>query len=346
MSTEPTSTLTFRDLIIEVSRKIGVAYYGEDGLGVAQVPVDAHDLDECKRHVNNGIRRFLHDAPPGGWRFARPVASVTLWGDIGVNTSNLITSAGYDPGENVTTLTAGSDSFYESMEGHPIVLTGVDTFTIRSYVNATTIKVTGDATGAGTSGVTWSMTTNGNFTLPATFAGQYSGDITYAADSNEGVDIEWIDEGTIRKYRENVTNETGDPWWAAIRPMNSTFDGRRRWELLAYPLPDEVHIVQFPYDLHFDKLVDLDEYPPVPYVHDETIKAACLAVMEMDVEQMETGQHTAYYQSQCLLNSYRIDARSGPKRLGYFGNPGSQQRGGIHHFRQNVYDRPTVTFNP
>lgn len=344
MGNEPTSVLTFEDLIIEASRRIGVSYYGPDGDGEIQVPIDAHDLSECKRHVNNAIRMILNDAPsPNGWRFMRPVASVVIWGDLAVDSSNLITSQGYVQGTGKTTLQVSSDSFYESMEEKSIVLTGVGTFTITDYVSATQIKVSGDASGAGASGVTWSITADGNFTLPRTFGGQVLGVPTYASDTNQGVSLNWTDESVIRRWRENITDETGDPYLLACRPM-ATGTPRRRWELVVYPKPDEVMTVEFPFHLHFDKMVDLDEVPPLPFSHDETVKAACLAVVEKDVEGVP-GADWDYYKNTCLPNSYRIDAMAAPKRLGYFGNPQATTGSPIKFFRNYVYQRPDVTVN-
>jgi len=341
---EPTSVLTFRDLIIEVARKIGIAYYGDDGTEVAQVPNDAHDLDECRRHVNNAIRMFVNDGPnPNGWRWLRPVGSFTIWGTINADSSKTVTSAGYDPLTEKTTLVANVDSFYSTMEEHTIGVTGVDSFTISNVVDAKTIKVRGDATAVGTAGETWSITSTGNFTMPRDFSGQFVGTITYEADTNQGVSLDWADESTIRLWRENIEDETGDPFWAAIRPF-TTPGNRRRWELLVYPQPDEVMVVEFPYHLHFDRLVDLDEVPPTPFAHDEAIKAACLAVVEKDVEGAP-GVDWNYYSGQALPNSLRVDAQSAPKRLGYFGNPGARGNPDIKEFRANWYQRPDVRFN-
>jgi len=344
MSSEPTSVLTFQDLIIEVARRIGVAFYGDDGDEVVQVPVDAHDLAECKRHVNNAIRMILNDAPAlNGWRFTRPTASVVIWGTVATDDDNKVSSLGYDPLTDKTTLQAESDSFYDSMEEKSIVLTGVDTFTITDYLSATQIKVAGDATAAGVSGVTWSLTADGNYTLPRSFGGQVVGVPTYESDTNQGVSLNWTDEAVIRKWRENITDETGDPYLLAIRPM-ATGTPRRRWELMAYPQPDEVMTVEFPYHLHFDRMVDMDEVPPLPFVHDETVKAACLAVAEKDVEGVP-GADWDYYTNSCLPNSYRVDAMAAPKRLGYFGNPSSPAGSPIKFFRKYVYQRPSVSVN-
>lgn len=346
MSVEPTSALTFEDLILDVARKLGYAYYGADGDEAIQIPQDPHDLDECKRLVNKGIRMFLADAPsPNGWRWTRPTGQVTIWGTFAANSSNTLVSEGYDPLTDKTTLLASADAFYESMEEKPIALTGVGTFTITDVLSLRRIKVSGNATAVGTSGVTWAITADGNYTLPRTFSGMYTGQITYISDTNQGVDIEWTDEATIRQWREDITDETGDPFWAAVRPMN-TGTPRRRWELVVYPKPDEVMTVEFPFLLHFDSLIDLDEVHPAPFPHDETIRAACLAAAERDSEDTP-GNDFAYYRQQCLPNSYRIDAQSAPRKLGYFGNPtGMGGHSAIRFFRNHVYQRPTVSVNP
>jgi len=75
---EPTSALSFYDLIKRVAIEAGIAYYGADGDEQATIPVDAHDFDLCKRVVNDGIRMFIADAPPKGWRWMHRIMSVNL----------------------------------------------------------------------------------------------------------------------------------------------------------------------------------------------------------------------------------------------------------------------------
>jgi len=338
---EPTSVLTFSDLLIEVSRKMGVAYYGADGLGVAQVPTDAHDLDECKRHVNNAIRMFIADGPkPNGWHWTRPVADVTIWGTVDTDATNTVSGGTF--ATPITPLTAQSASFYPTMEGKTITVGGV-AYEIDSYVSPTVVNVTGDASSV--SAETWTITSDGYFTLPLNFSGQYSGDITYAASTNQGVGIQWNNESTIRAWRQDIQSSSGDPYWAAIRPRADLIgdDLRRRWELSVYPTPDDVLVLNFPYHIYFTSLVALTEVQPAPFVHDETIKAACFAVVEKDVGGQQAADWT-YYTRTCLPNSYRMDGLSAPKRLGYFGN-GSSGLGDISQFRSELYDRPTVPFN-
>ena len=338
MSVEATSALTFRSLILEVARAMGVSYYGENGDEETQIPVDPNDLAECKRHVNNGIRMFLSDAPPTGWRWARPVADVSLWPVVVVSTET-VTGGTYASADDETTLTATDDTFYESMEEHSIVLTVAGTFVMKRYVSATQMVVYGNASAAATD--TFAIAADGNYTLPRTFAGSFTGGISFGPATNRAVQIEWVNESTIRALRENVNVDIGIPRYLAVDVIQVANSKRRRYRLMAYPTPYQLHVVQFPYDLHFDLLTDLDEVPPTPIAHDETIRAATLAVVERDVNG-EEGLNVSYYKQSALINSMNIDARSGPRKLGYFGN----QRNTVTplNFRDFV-KRQNVVFN-
>ena len=72
----PSLSLTFQDLIIRVAEYLGIAYYGPDGTEAAQLPVDPHDLELCKRLVNDGYRRFLTGNPR--WQFLTPTIQITF----------------------------------------------------------------------------------------------------------------------------------------------------------------------------------------------------------------------------------------------------------------------------
>jgi hypothetical protein len=64
---DPTLSMTFGDLIMRVAEFLGVADYSG---GAAAVPTDAHDLDLCKRYVNDGYRKFINANPR--WQFLTP----------------------------------------------------------------------------------------------------------------------------------------------------------------------------------------------------------------------------------------------------------------------------------
>lgn len=62
---QPTLSLTFQDYIIRVAEFLGFASYGST---VAGVPTDTHDLEVCKRIVNDGLRMFHNANPNWNWR--------------------------------------------------------------------------------------------------------------------------------------------------------------------------------------------------------------------------------------------------------------------------------------
>lgn len=98
---EPTGGLTFQDLIIRVAEYLGIAYYGENGNEAAQVPVDAHDLDLCKRLVNDGIRMFVSESihpvtgQPFSWRWMRKLYTLTI------SNSDVAETVNNDPGRYI-----------------------------------------------------------------------------------------------------------------------------------------------------------------------------------------------------------------------------------------------------
>lgn len=478
---EPTSALTFQDLIIEVAYKAGMAYYGTDGQGPPQVPEDFHDLTLCQRIINKAIRMFINDGPgPNGWYWTRPIAQTDLWPQINYDsaspprtfvtlTANPTINGTTYAGTTLLTLTTpgvpttnaqvapvgvvGTPAFYQSMEyrqiflngnpppntagffipenggtANPVactitrssttatvlvpsgtsgwkvgntvtiasaqqgayngnqIITGVTPFsftytvagspatpatgsitatflgqvgtpyTILFFVNSTQILVDGDATQNGTvSQVPFSFASSGDYTLPANFGGQYVGDITYIANTNRGMILRWIDESTIRGRRQNYNIESGTPYEAAVRIMptpsyqqltntSGFMLPRRRWELMTWRITSEFLSVLFPYTLAFNDMVNLTDVPPAPFSFDEAIKAACLALVEKELEDSMTGPDWVYYHTIALPAAHRINAMGAPKALGYFGNPttSSGMQNPIKSFRDQWYQRPTV----
>lgn len=82
--------LTFSDLVKRVAELSGCGYYTDGGQGVVEVPIDAHDLDKCKRVVNDAMRTFIADSPAKGWRWMRRLANITL-DPTGAGTNNIST---------------------------------------------------------------------------------------------------------------------------------------------------------------------------------------------------------------------------------------------------------------
>lgn len=72
----PTGGLRFDQILIRVAEYLGIADYSSAGTGAAAIPSDVHDLDLCKRLVNDGIRMFLSDNPK--WYWTRKIHSMTI----------------------------------------------------------------------------------------------------------------------------------------------------------------------------------------------------------------------------------------------------------------------------
>jgi len=343
MSVEPTSSLTFGDLILDTALKMGVAYYGADGTEMPQVPVDPHDLFECKRHVNNAIRMFINDAPIAGWRWTRPVALLQMWATIATDAARTVSGGVYDSVNNETLLTSTSAVFLETMEDADIVVTGATTFRMKRHTSPTTMYIEGDASAV--AAATYSIASNGDFRMPRDFAGSYGGPITFARDTNQTTRIDWVDESEIRSLRNVSSETTGFPIIAALRLAREIETGdRRRYVFSVFPTPYTSFDVEFKYHLMFTELISVTEYPPSPAVHDETLRGAVRAVIERDVDRTTDGPDWQYYRGICLKRSHEYDARSGPRRLGYFGNNPRDEREKDGRTSQG-WRRPNVTFN-
>jgi hypothetical protein len=340
---EATSALSFADLIIEFSRKLGTASYGAAGDEAVQVPSDVHDLAEAKRMVNNAIRMFINDSPKRGWRWTTPIASVALWATVAVDAANVVTFAGYDPATDKTTITVTSAVFLASMEEKTLTLTTTGDQTITDVVSTTSVKVSGELT-ASIDAETFSITADGNYTMPPTFGGEKAGPITFAAGSNLGVGLEWSTESVIRGWRAD-TAQTGDPFVAETRIKDVVIGSRRRHELMVYPTPSSAVTVEFPFVLAFDKMVEFEESPPTPISQDENVRAAVLAIADKDGEGAQ-GLDWQYYRDIALPRAHSRDARSAPRSVGSFNHGSSRSNAeAIRVFRSTLMQRPDVGFN-
>jgi hypothetical protein len=148
---EPNSALTYQDLILAVAERLGVAFYGASGDQAAQIPDSVtmpYELDRCKRFVQDGIRMFINDAPPAGWRWQRPLAEVDLWPDKGLampsssTGANVVTAVWNPGGDNKTHVYATAAWFSASSVNQVLAVRNVGVFTIKGYVSPTEVTLT------------------------------------------------------------------------------------------------------------------------------------------------------------------------------------------------------------
>jgi hypothetical protein len=190
----------------------------------------------------------------------------------------------------------------------------------------------------------------GDYTLPANFGGSYTSEITWIANTNRGVVIDWVDEATIRQQRQVYAQQFGTPYWFAVRPIPlptvaqmAITPARPRWELMAFRIPSEFLSCLFSYFLSFNNLVNMTDQAPVPLAFDEVVLAAVRAQTERYQMDSISGPEWAYYRNYALPNAKKLNMMSVPKKLGYCGNP-TRNYGpaGLLDWRRNWYLRPNV----
>jgi len=266
---EPTSMLTFQELVKRTAIEAGIAYYGSTGSESPMPPIDVHDLGLCKDAVNDAIRMFISDAPAKGWRWMRRIMSVTLTGTRITGTA--------DAGTGATLIDAALKTVYDADDDlngyYCYILTGTGAGSYAKITNYTAstgtvevadwLDVYGNAGGTdpavgSTYAITPVETVGGDisrYPLAENFGGEVDGEINYAASSGHNV-IQWVDESTIRARRA-ITVNTGYPMFAAVIPLEflQGYNGpKRRYELILDPQPVSDYVLTFPYTVYFDEL--------------------------------------------------------------------------------------------
>ena len=251
---EPTSALSYRELVTEIARLSGTAYYGSTGLMLAMPPIDNNALDEIKGVINRGIKMFVADAPINGWRWRHRKMSVTLAPSF----TGTATAGGATSLTDSTIATTYADDYFNGYVIGITAGTGIgETATITDYDGTNGIftftALSGGSTPDTTSEYRISRSTAvvtadpARYQLAQDFGGAES-QIVYAANTNRGTRIEWCGESTIRQLRA-VSVQTGTPKLATIRPY-----GTRRFEMILDPAPTEADVVEFMYKVIFDRL--------------------------------------------------------------------------------------------
>jgi hypothetical protein len=238
--TEPNAALSYGDLILNVAEQLGVAYYGPNGDQTAQVPVDAYTLDKCKRFVHDGIRMFMADAPPNGWRWQRPLAEIDLWQEKGIAMPpgsagpNLATSAHV---AGTTYVTSTSAWFNASMVGQVLAVRSVGLFTIDAYISPTSVSLTAGTDFSWQGGQTFLVTPGtGVPTMTGVWDTVDTTTITASAGtfypSTEGKTLFVLDEAdprTLGTYVNDTTmtidDATGAQAWIGSKRFNLSSEG-------------------------------------------------------------------------------------------------------------------------
>jgi len=267
---EPTSQLSMLALATRISKEAGTAYRGTSATGRAMPPVDHDDLEDIKEVINDGIRQFIADAPPMGWQWRKRILQVNI-SDVEITgtadnaDATSLTDATledtYDEDDDLSTywcyVTGGTGEGSYAQITDYTASGGVITVSdwLDQYGNAGGTDPAADSTFT----ITQYETVGGDigrYPLPENFGGEVSGKIGYYKDASHTQRIEWVPESTIRAQRQ-ANESTGYPFMAAVRPLepsSSALGPTRRYELILYPDPTQVDILEFPYVLSFNKI--------------------------------------------------------------------------------------------
>jgi hypothetical protein len=265
---ESTLTLAYSDIATAITRLFGFKAYAS---------WDAQEIADAAAMIKDGLVQLYYpppcppDSKAHSWRFLRPTLSLVVWSDVAVSASVTVTGVYSAPN---TTITATAASFYPSMVGRSLVVTGVGTFTVVSYTSSTVIVVSGNATA---SGATFSIASDGLFALPDGCSG-IEGDLLFSADT--GMPIPLINERQLAEKRQTTSVPTGRPSYAALRPR--TFDATvgQRWDIWLYPTPDSAYTLSYASWIHPDTITSTLVYVMGGTPHSRTAKESILLAGE------------------------------------------------------------------
>lgn len=325
---EPTSALSFYDLILRIAERGGMAYYGATGQSKAMIPVDAYNLDLCKRIVNDGIRLFIASPPPNGWKWQRRMASVLLYPD-GDGADNIDSDAAryllpqyfagqvdgninYTNGTNHSTLITWTNPTVIDDRRSVTVTTGYPQLAaVRPYQPSSPPSLN--------SSRRWELIVDpqpvaaDTLIFPYTVyfdkmdleAGIATGgssttlvDGTYRAEADDYFN-DWVLEiiaGTGKGETATITDYTGDTGTFTFTALSGG----------STPDTTSVYYVQPASNLH-----------PAGFQFDNVVVAACKAELEKQIEQVNEGFVELFYKVD-LPNAHRIDSLSAPRSSGNF----------------------------
>jgi hypothetical protein len=219
---------------------------------------------------------------------------------------------------SITTITASAATFYPSMVGRTITVTGTGALTIAGYTSATVVTVAGDHSWSSTA--TFSIVSAGRFRLPATFSGTIE-KITYVADGLDMPQVQHVSTNEIDLFYQTgyssltgwplylpaavPPNITGQPWAWNIEPEQLSTD-KQTYNLYLYPLPTEVRTMIYRPRLTLGPVTNsASVYLPGGDDHINTYIQLALAAAELDRSGNEGSQEIAA--QDLLMDSIRVD---------------------------------------
>lgn len=153
--------------------------------------------------------------------------------------------------------------------------------------------------------------------LPSDF-GYLLGPLEHASDSGYPK-VQLTSDDRIREQRV-LSDSTGVPRLAAVRPKPFVESGPRGYELELYPTPDGTYALSAQYSISSQSIFNTDGQPYGADTHSLCIIEACLAAAESSVTDTQ-GLHEGRYRDE-LGRAVREERRRAPEYLGTLRNLG------------------------
>ena len=317
---ESTLAVTFADLKSEVGHFLG--YGRTEGSWATEQAADVAAA------IKAGLRQFYFppqlysNEQPYKWRFLTPVVTLVTIAPYSTGTIAITNGA------TTVTQTGGTWPSWTATNGS-LIVDGTE-YVIASRTDDDDIELASAWPEDTETAAEFVLRHNGNYDLPDDF-GDIIGNMVVESD-NFKPDIVQVGEGRIRSLRQSRAQSSGSgstltPTFYAIRPKeHTTTTTGQRFEIMFYPLPNEVLTISYRKRILPQMLVDTTlTHPYGGAMHADTLTESCLAKAELMIEDT-LGIHQTAFKS-ALSASIGIDKALDPDFYGYdFDNSDAKHR--------------------
>lgn len=294
---ESSLSISYEQLQVEVGHVLG--------FGLNTQEWDDNEYMLVDRYIQSGLRMFYSPAAIDGhshqWSFMRPITEMETVAPYATGTVEVASG--------VVTLTTGT---FPSWAASGDLAVNSRVYSIASRDSDTQVTLD-DLTVTVAAGATYELRRYA-YDLPDDWGG-IAGPMTFQPGTNTfRRSIRLVSEVLIRQSRQ-YESFSSHPTVAATRVKSHDATVGTRYEILFYPAPDAIYAIQYQYKAAPNDLSKTNLYPLGGQAHAETIKAACLAAVERESDEVN-GPRQAYYMER-LQTSISIDRReNSPKFLG------------------------------
>jgi len=164
-----------------------------------------------------------------------------------------------------------------------------------------------------------------DYDLPDDYGGLLD-KVYLSSDDTTWSEIDVTNTARILNYRQGDRSTfTGRPELVAVQVIPSTGETPTRFTLMVWPTPDQEYTLSFPYTSNPYQLSSTAAYPLGGQPHAETLRTACLAAAEQNLND-ERGLQYAEFMERLAASVHFDRQANGPKSLGYNGDRSSSRR--------------------